>query len=363
MLKEVSTPQDPSYGNYLSLEEVKEAFAPSREAQTKVRTWLQNSGASKVEIDDSLVHFTTTVEKASKLLNASFHYFTDGATKKLRTLEYSIPDEFSDNVDFIEPTTFFGSSKSYTKLPSFSPSTLEDVRKIGNSRSKRQSLAACNTPIEIQTSNETNEYDLVGPECLKELYNVGNYTADQSRGSTIAFANFLNQSANYQDLMLYEEFFEIQEQNFTVLALINGGVDNQDPITQEAQEANLDVQNIVGVTNGALPVGSYITAGKPPFVPDLLSPTEEWNFNEPYLQYYQYLLSQPDSDLPWVISHSYGDHENTVPERYARRICNMMGMMGLRGRTIVHSTGDEGVGAVCRANHGEWDPRCSRLVG
>ena len=44
-----------------------------------------------------------------------------------------------------------------------------------------------------------------------------------------------------------------------------------------------------------------------PFTPDLSEPTV--NENEPYLDYYTYLLSLANSDLPQVISNSYGDDE------------------------------------------------------
>ena len=141
-----------------------------------------------------------------------------------------------------------------------------------------------------------------------------------------------------------------------MLALINGGVDNQDPVTEMDGEANLDAQNIIGLVDG-LPVGEYITGGLPPFIPDLLTPNASTEQNEPYLQYYQYLLSQPNSNLPYVITNSYGDHENTVPENYAKRVCYMIGMMGLRGRTIIESSGDEGVGAVCRNNEPPFQPQ------
>lgn len=72
----------------------------------------------------------------------------------------------------------------------------------------------------------------------------------------------------------------------------------------------------------------------------------------PYLPYYQYLLSQNNSDLPYVISNSYGDIENTVPLKYAKRVCNLIGMMGMRGRSILESSGDLGVGAVCLTSQG-----------
>lgn len=46
-----------------------------------------------------------------------------------------------------------------------------------------------------------------------------------------------------------------------------------------------------------------------PFIPDADEPTEADASNEPYLIYYEYLLSKSNADLPQVISHSYGDDE------------------------------------------------------
>jgi tripeptidyl-peptidase-1 len=46
-----------------------------------------------------------------------------------------------------------------------------------------------------------------------------------------------------------------------------------------------------------------------PFIPDADEPTASDDENEPYLIYYEYLLSKANSELPQVISHSYGDDE------------------------------------------------------
>lgn len=46
-----------------------------------------------------------------------------------------------------------------------------------------------------------------------------------------------------------------------------------------------------------------------PFIPDPDEPTTADDSNEPYLPYYEYLLSKPNSALPQVISNSYGDDE------------------------------------------------------
>lgn len=90
-----------------------------------------------------------------------------------------------------------------------------------------------------------------------------------------------------------------------------------------------------------------------PFVPSIGVPDEAHNTNEPYLEYYNYLLNKTNSQLPQVISNSYGDDEQSVPRDYATRICNMIGLMGLRGITILESSGDTGVGAACMSNDGK----------
>ena len=46
-----------------------------------------------------------------------------------------------------------------------------------------------------------------------------------------------------------------------------------------------------------------------PFIPDADEPTASDDENEPYLYYYEYLLSKTNSQLPQVISNSYGDDE------------------------------------------------------
>lgn len=99
------------------------------------------------------------------------------------------------------------------------------------------------------------------------------------------------------------------------------------------------MQNIIGVAH-PLPVVEFITGGSPPFIPNLNEVSVDTN--EPYLTYYRYLLAKPNEALPAVITNSYGDDEQTVPYAYARRVCDMIGFMGLRGISVLESSGDTG---------------------
>lgn len=226
-------------------------FAPSASAQKQVKSWLESQGVTQLSNDGSLMTFTTTVEKANTLLNTTFAYYTDGLTTKLRTMDYSIPDTLAGSLDFITPTIFFGSTKAQ-KLPS-SPieASVEDVE-------KRQTVSnSCLKTVHYH--NKT--YELFTPDCYKESFNISDYKVDKSAGSTIAFGSFLNESASYSDLALFEKTFNIPSQNFTVTIIKNGATYNlndQNPLTESDGEANLDVQNIAGIVNG-LPISEYVT--------------------------------------------------------------------------------------------------------
>jgi tripeptidyl-peptidase-1 len=106
------------------------------------------------------------------------------------------------------------------------------------------------------------------------------------------------------------------------------------------------------VSCSPLPVTEFITAGSPPYYPDPVEPAGTPNENEPYLPYYEFLLSLTNDELPQVITNSYGDEEQTVPESYAVRVCNLIGLLGLRGISVLESSGDEGVGASCLSTDG-----------
>ncbi|TVY28234.1 Tripeptidyl-peptidase sed4 [Lachnellula hyalina] len=333
----VSTPGNAEYGQHLDVDDVNSLFAPTEEANTAVQSWLTNAGVGQVHSDGHWVTFATTVSKANELLNTTFKTYSNSGVQKIRTTQYSVPDDIGSYVDLITPTTYLG--KTVASMPRYPRPEFTKTKK--DAPSKRDIAASCQTSIT--------------PSCIKELYSVGNYTPDANSGSVVGFGSFLNQSALYADLFAYEKLYNIPTQNFSVI-LINNATNDQNTTTAQIGEADLDVQNIIGVSH-PLPVVEFITGGSPPFIPNLDEPTAADNENEPYIPYYQYLLKQKNSELPQVISNSYGDDEQTVPKSYAIRTCNMIGMLGLRGITVLESSGDTGVGSPCQSNDGKKTPQ------
>jgi tripeptidyl-peptidase-1 len=150
-------------------------------------------------------------------LNTTFKNFESNGVTKIRTSEYSIPEDLVDYIDLIDPTVFLG--KTTAAVPA-------STRTRAGAPTKRTVDAACSTSIT--------------PTCLKELYNTVGYTPDPASGSHIGFGSFLNESAIYSDLFQFEEFYGIPHQNFSTI-LIAGATNDQNTATAQFGEADLDV--------------------------------------------------------------------------------------------------------------------------
>ncbi|SMR60920.1 unnamed protein product [Zymoseptoria tritici ST99CH_1E4] len=321
LLEALSTPGSPQYGQWINLAEQNRIFAPPVEAQNRVQSWLESFGITDICSDGSVLTFTTSISIADSLLNTSFAYYTNGERTELRTLEYSLPDDLLDVLDFITPTTYFGNPKGYPQgtesdpalQPAEKRSAVQHVR-------KRQTMSpSCTEVIEYQGVNYTS----IQPQCYQQQLNTGQYQVDASAGSTIAITSFLNQTASYSDLALFEAAYDIPDQNFTKVIFANGetyNLDDQSSVDSTGapsinhDEANMELQIIIGLVGG-LPVTERVTiwyiaggfeADPGSFVPDVSIENVSDAMPEPYVEFFRFLLSQENKDLAYVISNSYG---------------------------------------------------------
>lgn len=357
-LRAVSDPLSPQYGQYMSESEVNELFHPKDDSFAQVIDWVAASGFQDIRLtlEPATINLAASVEIVDQLLGANFSWFDVDGALKLRTLEYAIPDRLVDHVDLVSPTTYFGRSRPQ-------PDWIQGHRGTSSARlNKRQRV-----PIAEMVHNHlkwdrgtSNCHRVITPPCLEAAYNYKNYEPDPNSGSRVSFTSFLEQAAQQADLEIFlsltglERFRNPPGRTTTFqTVLINGGRTLQGiPGKNKTSEANLDVQWLAAATKAMLPITQWITAGRPPFVPNLRLRSEWNNTNEPYLDFFEHVVRLPAEDLPQVISNSYAEDEQTVPEAYARRVCDLIGIMGLRGVTVLTASGDSGVGAPCRANDG-----------
>ncbi|KAI0080806.1 tripeptidyl peptidase A [Panus rudis PR-1116 ss-1] len=346
-LYEISDPDHERYGAHLSKEEIEQLVAPDSMSVESVTEWLASHGVTNLNRSPAgdWIKVHIPVSLAEEMLDTEYHIWVHAETGKtvIRTTAYSLPESLHSHVELVHPTTYFPSTKRMSTSYHWSP---EETLKVDvtaepisvASATNGQVDAACNTEITIS--------------CLQQIYNIDGYTPSNKTGSQVGLTGYLEQWANYQDLQSFyaQQRPEAVGSNFTVIS-VKGGVNNQ---SEPGVEANLDVQYAYGL---AYPLHGtfYTTAGRPPIDFDLHT-TE--NTNEPYLDWVDYVLKQ--DKIPQVISTSYGDDEQTVPESYARRVCAGLAQITARGVSLLFSSGDFGVGdgdpnpetQICKTNDG-----------
>ncbi|ORY09202.1 tripeptidyl-peptidase 1 precursor [Clohesyomyces aquaticus] len=343
-LYEVSDPDHERYGKHLCAEEVDELVKPSKETSDAVHEWLRENGINEMEYSSAKDWIVVRLPVAfvERLLDTEYHNFkhTDGHIVA-RTTHWSLPRHLHDHIDTIQPTTSFfraaPKEQDYVQIPPTVPP--------GYKRPSNASLSAvCNV-----TS--------VTPKCFATLYATKLYKPKSAGENKVAFANYLGEIPIRPDTELFLKKYRpeaVASAKFKQYSIDNGPVqDGPLTLNQSAEgishEANLDVQAIAGIS-WPTPIESYSTGGEPPFIPDLATPTDT---NEPYLVWVNWLLSQ--KDIPQVISTSYGDSEQTVPRSYAERVCKQFAQVGVRGTSLLFSSGDSGVGGTytCLSNDGK----------
>ncbi|KAI1425849.1 subtilisin-like protein [Xylaria sp. FL1777] len=327
---DMSTPSHPKYGQHFQdHDEMKRMLLPSQESLSTIYTWLQDAGIENIEEDADWMTFKTTVGVANKVLDTQFAWFISEEAKPrriLRTLEYSVPEYIAQHINLVQPTTRFAA--------------------VGPNHGTGQEI------FEIQSIAAADNCDaLITPACLKTFYNI-DYTADPKSGSKLGFVSYLEEYARYSDLATFEQAYlpGVVAQNLTVVQFSGGG--NDQAYTGDSGEANLDAQYIFG-TGHPLPVTEFSVGGRGPLVTDLDQPDPNDNNNEPYIDFLKNVLKLPQSQLPQVISTSYGENEQSVPKSYAVSVCNLIAQLGSRGVSVIFSSGDSGTGSACLSNDGK----------
>lgn len=333
-LYEVSNPYHDRYGQHLSKEEVDSLITPHPDSVNLVNEWLASHGLSDADLSRNAagdwVKVKVPVSLAEKMLDTTYHVYTHvSGTSAIRTTSYSLPEHLHEHIDLVQPTTLFSNFRHQRTNFHFDKDATLQVDANAPpisvpSASGGHVDASCNQTITIT--------------CLQQLYNAVGYVPSATNGNKIAVTGYLEQFANHADL---QQFFKEQRpdavgSNFSTI-FINGGQNNQS-LAAAGGEADLDVQFAFGLSH-PIPATFFTTGGSPPFLPDNLEPT---NTNEPYLDWLDFILNDPNP--PQTISTSYADDEQTVPKSFAERACAGFATLGARGVSLTFSSGDGGVG-------------------
>jgi tripeptidyl-peptidase-1 len=189
------------------------------------------------------------------------------------------------------------------------------------------------------------------PDCLRELYGISDASTKPDSRNRLGESGFLDQYARYSDFQIFLRRYAPNktDTNFTVVT-INGDLNLQDS-SQVSSEASMDIHYAASLAYNPCTT-FYSTAGRGPVVRRGGGYNMSESGNEPSLEQLRYLLHLPDDELPAVLSTSYGELEQSVPETYAKVTCNMFAQLGNPGVSVIFSSGDSGVGDSYMANDG-----------
>ncbi|KAH9029449.1 subtilisin-like protein [Lactarius hengduanensis] len=304
------------YGAHLSREQVAEVVAPHQDTLDLVNSWLEHydipsSSISMTLGGNWLMVVGVSVPQANRILGASYQLYQHVETNDtvLRTIGYSLPEVLHGHILTIVPTTYFGSPLTEATRPQMYPSTgVEAEAKAVLSRREEGAT----------------------PSYLRWLYKTMGYVPKATDRNALGIAGYGGQFPSPQDLKLFMKEYRTdgEDATFTVTQINGGGYDPENP----GIEANLDIQYAEAIAYPTRHI-YYSTAGTPD------SPTDD-----PYLRWSRYVIAQNDVDIPRTISTSYGGYELTLPWEYAVSVCDLFGQLGLRGVSVLFSTGDWGVG-------------------
>jgi len=313
-LLRVSDPDDAeNYGRHLSKAQVDALVAPRAEHVDTVRDWLPRTASLQSTANFDLVTATMSIAEAESLLSVEYHVYEHAETGLRATRcnrRYTVPSQIADALDFVAPASRF-------------PNPHRSVPKV----------------VAHASSERGGSAGGVSPSFLRTLYSVPDSArAANGTANIVACASFLDQFFAPKDLSAFFSEFD------TSLAGESPKVVGPNTATRPGVEAMLDIEYIMAMGRG-VPAQFWSTAGEQPHNPE----------NEPFLVWLQNVASTQDEEVPKTFSVSYGDNEPGVNLAYAQRVGTEFQKAGLRGLSILFSSGDGGVS-------GGQSQQCTRFV-
>lgn len=369
LLLEVSRHDSPRYGQYYSVEDVAEIFAPSQATVDSVRGWLLSAGIEAESISQSVnkqwMQFDISTADLESLLSTQYHVYEHAATGKSTVAcdKYHVPAHIQEHVDYITPgiKLFVPNQKESSEMD-------VDKRTFGvtSQKGKAGFSPPLSRPLDIPILDllsllglsTCDEY--ITPQCVATLYNV-TAPSKAAAGNELGIFESLGDYLSQTDLDL---FYLSLAPNIPVgtgptVHGIDGGtipagasagpesdldfqiayplIYPQNTILfqtdDQVYEANYTFQGFLNTFLDALD-GSYCSSISP------LDPPYPDPQPGGYTGSLQCGVYKPTN----VISISYGGQESDLPAAYQQRQCNEFMKLGMQGVSIVLASGDSGVG-------------------
>ncbi|KAH8997722.1 peptidase S8/S53 domain-containing protein [Lactarius hatsudake] len=153
------------------------------------------------------------------------------------------------------------------------------------------------------------------------------YTPNTRGENVLGIVGFLGDYPSPTDLTAFMRKYrsEAADATFTVVEVNGGGYDPTHP----SIEANMDIQYAEAMAYPTPHI--FYSTGQGP------SGMEDW-----FVSWLEYILDQ--ENIPQTISISYGYDERITSREYAMNMCDQFAMLGVRGVSVLVSSGNDGIG-------------------
>ncbi|KAH8989921.1 peptidase S8/S53 domain-containing protein [Lactarius hatsudake] len=300
--------------------------APHPDTLELVHSWLEYQGVHTLSVTQSgnwLKLIGLPVSQADDLLGASFRLYrhTDTNDTILRTLSYALPEVLHAHVQTITPTTYFGPPRTPRGAPRTHPGSVTAAW----AKPEYKEPARVSFIRNSGSDGDDDDDDDVAPSYMRWLYNTMGYVPKAADRNVLGIVGFKGDYPSPQDLELFMEEFRTdgEDATFTVLQINGGGYD---PAGEPGIESSLSIQYASAMAYPT-PNTFYSVGG---------------NWDDALMSWLHYMVDQ--EVVPQTLTTTYGIDEVKVPPDYAASACLLFAQLGLRGVSVLYSSGDDGVG-------------------
>eukprot|EP01094_Clydonella_sp_ATCC50884_P021856 TRINITY_DN48_c0_g1_i1.p2 TRINITY_DN48_c0_g1~~TRINITY_DN48_c0_g1_i1.p2 ORF type:complete len:573 (+),score=234.19 TRINITY_DN48_c0_g1_i1:107-1720(+) len=291
---DVSNPESPKYGQYLTVDEITDIIAPRDESVEAVQEWVRehNGYNARLTLNRDFLKVEMSLLDIQNMLNVTFLRYIHPHRRALATLDaYSVPAELAEHVDMISYVT-----------------GLPDIH-LPNEKVTKARPAFAADPLAIT------------PDVIRARYNATDFTAS-AQNNSLAVAEFQAQYYSPTDLT---SFFNTYVPNAPAGADQVYKVVGTNKPESPGIEASLDIEYIMGVAPGI----------------------QAWFYSQYQFNFYNDLINwltilDNSTSIPWVHSVSYGSQGNYPSATYIQRSDAEYQKLGVRGVSIIYASGDSG---------------------
>jgi len=329
LLEKISNPCSPDYGKYLSFDEIRK-LTYDKYAIKGIIKYLKSLGILDTDIvvapNGEYIEVTASVSTIEKLFDTKMYDFRSDANGEIYTTSssYTIPPEIQLLTQGATGTTTTTTSTTPPPPPRTPPAPPASPTPTP---SVKRSVQVVEEVEERRNSDRSQNPGYTTPAVIRATYNVPNQDVYRDLVSQSVFATSA-QSFLPDDLTLFQDRNSLP---FNSVYNITGPNDPEVCSSDSAKcsEGNLDIQFI----------GSLARNAKTWF----WSVPADLGFN-PYLRWISDLVTDPNPPDVHVIS--YGNDEEFSDPTDIYRFNDELCKLGLRGITVVASSGDYGVAGL-----------------